>query len=44
MVKEMGSVELKSDKAFSLNSHPCRIGFYICHCGLNIAGKVDVKR
>ncbi len=43
MVKEMGSVKFKSDKAFSLNSHPCRIGFYICHCGLNIAGKVDVE-
>jgi hypothetical protein len=20
-----------------------RIGFYICHCGVNIAGKVDVE-
>ena len=22
---------------------PVRIGFYICHCGTNIAGMVDVK-
>ena len=21
-----------------------RIGVYVCHCGLNIAGKVDVER
>jgi heterodisulfide reductase subunit A len=26
----------------STNGH-VRIGFYICHCGTNIAGKVDVK-
>lgn len=24
------------------NESGCRIGVYICHCGLNIAGKVDV--
>jgi len=22
---------------------PNRIGFYVCHCGVNIAGKVDVE-
>ena len=22
---------------------PIRIGFYICHCGINIAGKVRVE-
>ncbi|MCK5836123.1 MAG: FAD-dependent oxidoreductase [Desulfobacula sp.] len=26
-----------------MNVQPCKIGFYICHCGLNIASKVDVK-
>ncbi|MCK4767402.1 MAG: FAD-dependent oxidoreductase, partial [Desulfobacula sp.] len=25
-----------------MRSQPCKIGFYICHCGLNIASKVDV--
>jgi len=24
------------------SSHPLRIGFYICHCGHNIAGTIDV--
>ncbi len=24
-------------------SDPVRIGVYVCHCGTNIAGKVDVK-
>jgi heterodisulfide reductase subunit A len=26
-----------------LKPDSCRIGFYICHCGINIAGKVDVE-
>ncbi len=26
-----------------LKSQPFKIGFYICHCGLNIAAKVDVE-
>ena len=25
------------------NNEPVRIGFYVCHCGTNIAGVVDVK-
>ena len=25
------------------NDNHCRIGVYICHCGLNIAGKIDVR-
>ncbi len=25
------------------NENGCRIGVYICHCGLNIAGKIDVR-
>ncbi len=29
--------------AARLRPQPCRIGFYICHCGLNIASKVDVE-
>lgn len=28
---------------FGLRAQPCRIGFYICHCGVNIAGRVDVE-
>src|SRR3990172_7491884 len=27
-----------------MNIEDLRIGVYICHCGTNIAGKVDVKR
>ena len=23
---------------------PVRIGFYVCHCGINIASMVDVRR
>jgi len=38
---ESGKLEL--EKTVSLRSQPSRIGFYICHCGLNIAGKVDVE-
>lgn len=38
---ESGKLELGKTK--SLKPQPCRIGFYICHCGLNIAGKVDVE-
>ena len=30
-------------KSGSLKFQPCKIGFYICHCGLNIAAKVDVE-
>ncbi|MCD4675595.1 MAG: FAD-dependent oxidoreductase, partial [Desulfobacula sp.] len=26
-----------------MRSQTCKIGFYICHCGLNIASKVDVE-
>jgi len=32
-----------SEKFTGLKYQPCKIGFYICHCGLNIAGKVDVE-
>jgi heterodisulfide reductase subunit A len=31
-----------SRKTFARTPQACKIGFYICHCGLNIAGKVDV--
>ncbi|SDU18559.1 NAD(P)-binding protein [Desulfobacula phenolica] len=30
-------------KTALLRFQPCRIGFYICHCGLNIASKVNVE-
>ncbi|WP_300461550.1 FAD-dependent oxidoreductase [Desulfobacula sp.] len=30
-------------KTARLTVQPCKIGFYICHCGLNIASKVDVE-
>jgi heterodisulfide reductase subunit A len=32
-----------SDGNGSLAALPARIGVYVCHCGLNIAGKVDVQ-
>lgn len=35
--------KLPSEKAIHLRSQPFKIGFYICHCGLNIASKVDVE-
>ncbi|WP_457552772.1 FAD-dependent oxidoreductase [Desulfobacula sp.] len=35
--------KLRTGRTTSLRSQPYRIGFYICHCGLNIAGKVDVE-
>ncbi|MDA3787451.1 MAG: FAD-dependent oxidoreductase [Desulfobacula sp.] len=35
--------KLESGKTVSLRFQPSKIGFYICHCGLNIAGKVDVE-
>lgn len=37
------SGKLKPAKTPRLRFQPCRIGFYICHCGLNIAAKVDVE-
>jgi heterodisulfide reductase subunit A len=48
MAKEMGSVDIAPNngrfaRTVSLRSEPIRIGFYICHCGLNIAAKVDVE-
>jgi heterodisulfide reductase subunit A2 len=30
-------------RSVSLKFQPYRIGFYVCHCGLNIAAKVDVE-
>ncbi len=35
--------KLESGKSVSLRFQPNKIGFYICHCGLNIASKVDVE-
>jgi len=34
---------IASRKPDNLRVQPFRIGFYICHCGLNIASKVDVE-
>lgn len=31
-------------KKFSTNGEPPRIGVYVCHCGLNIAGTVDCPK
>ncbi len=33
----------QSGEVAGLKPGSCRIGFYICHCGVNIAGKVDVE-
>ncbi|WP_291346047.1 FAD-dependent oxidoreductase [Desulfobacula sp.] len=40
--EKLGAGKLESGKSVRLRSQPCKIGFYICHCGLNIASKVDV--
>ena len=35
--------KLPPGKTIHLRTQPFKIGFYICHCGLNIASKVDVE-
>lgn len=37
------SEKLLPVKTVHLRSQPLKIGFYVCHCGLNIASKVDVE-
>jgi len=33
----------KQAEAYAIKPEPLRVGVFVCHCGLNIAGTVDVK-
>lgn len=43
MSENMVSEKPTPGKIARFRSQPLKIGFYICHCGLNIASKVDVE-
>ncbi len=40
----MNAPEEKGKVAAPETNHKPRVGFFICHCGSNIAGKVNVSR
>ncbi len=41
--KEKGKIKGKKEEAAKISEEP-RVGVFICHCGTNIAGIVDVKK
>jgi len=40
----MSNPEIKEPDDAPKQAAPLRVGVFVCHCGLNIAGTVDVKQ